>query len=674
MLNSKSLYFSRVRFFILLVGVIFLAGCNKSSSNAFYKKIISFFKTTEIVDQYDAIAVWQNNSEGNWDIAYSIYRQKDNNWFHLPDKDMYYKENADLIAKLPGDDNDPDISSTKRLAMAVWSNNGGGDNGAEIFWAVWTPQGWSKPGRLFSLPGDDVDPTVYMQDKDNAMVVWVNRQDKVRSLYYSIYKKGNWSQPEKIDFTGASAIATPELGYMTMPYPRYLLVFTAEVNKEKFAYLGIYSKSKGWQVVKIDNSAGAVVDESIPAKYRTSAAVQVSSRNFIASWSGSDGNIWYVDVSPSSANFTAQSAGGGANGVVLYSGGSQKGSSIIFSQADKLLNVTPVGGSSRQVISSGEQPLVRPDAVYLLEPQTVSAVTVWQTKKESPSEIYFSSLNRNNQQWSQPARIDKQSLPGEDMNPAITPILVKITKEKQVKQEEEIALIEEEPECGDGILDKGEECEIGIACVGQDEICDWDFYAKKYGLRWAVLFSDCECLPLDDPPGTPPRGPDKPKSPKEPDTPWTPGIPGGPQEPSGDKPFDFPVDNFPQDESPLSYGGAACGFNEVLLFSGDQNRIELKLKPETNPANGKMVWAGDFPDYSKNSVALFPLSDPPHNKYFADIKFSNDGKTITMRGIDLETAFQMCIGTFTLGAKPEEGGFVPAPAPAGSTVPVPSLP
>jgi len=417
-----------MKFVYALLGIFVIA--------AFVMITRTIITKTNISDQYDAIAVWQNNGEGNWDIAYSIYKQNDNKWIHQVDKNIYYEGDANLIAKLPGNDNDPDIASTRSKAIAVWSNTGmEGNKGADIVVSKWDSNGWSKPARLFAMQGDDVDPTVYMQDAQHALVVWVNKSGGNRTLYYSEYTNGSWSNPKNISFNNASKIATPELGYITVSSSRYLLVFTARVAGSSSAYMGSYDRVNGWNITKIKSGAQAMTDESIPAKYRTSVAMQIDSRNVAMSWSGQDGNIWYIKASVKDAdlNVDAQNAGVGVNSDLMYNPkGKKDADTILFSSGGELVNITPVGGGLKQIVSLGEPSAVRADAAYLWEQGKRSAVSVWATKKEGDSEIYFSAVNRKSKKWTSPKRIDSNVFAGEDANPAITPIIIQLTKENTV--------------------------------------------------------------------------------------------------------------------------------------------------------------------------------------------------------------------------------------------------
>ena len=602
-----------------------------------------------VSDQYDAIAVWQNNGEGNWDIAYSIYKQNNNKWFHQVDKDIYYEGDANLIAKLPGDDNDPDIASSRSKAIAVWSNTGlEGNKGADIVVSKWDSNGWSKPVRLFEIVGDDVDPTIYMQDSGHALAVWVNKNGANRTLYYSEYVNDLWSDPVKIPFDGANKIASPELGYITVENSRYLLVFTAQVYGEDSAYLGTYDRVNGWNISKIsDGNIGAITDETIPAKYRTSVDMQVDSHDVAISWNGKDGNIWYVKASPSNLNFDAQNAGKGINPVIIYDPkGSNDADSILFFTSDtkELVNITPIGGSLRQVVSSNEITPTRADATYLRQQGNRSAVSVWETKKENKSEIYFSTVDKKSQKWTAPDRIDQKKFIGKDMNPSIASIIIQFNKESVVIKDD-TKNIYKDTFCGNKILEKkfGEECEIGIACGNKDETCDWDYYTKKFGKKWANILSDCECL-------TPPDV-IKPKT----------LTPGNSKKKQSNK------------KSEVIYGGASCGFDSVIIKSSiNTEKVSLQFLPDTNPSNGIVVFNGAYPKYQSESFALFPLSSPPNDKYFVMANFSNNDNVITMIGIDATTGFQLCTGIFTKGAPPEGGGFVPASA--GGDINVPSLP
>lgn len=608
-----------------------------------------FVMRTEISDQYDAIAVWQNNNEGNWDIAYAIYRQSNDSWFHKPDREIYYEGDANLIAKLPGDDNDPDIASTKHSALAVWSNTGSdGNDGADIFVARWSGDGWKKPERLFAFNGDDLDPTVYMQDQNNALVVWINENAQKRTLYYSEWKNGNWSNPKQIP-VHAQNVSVPELGYITLPNSRYLLIFNARADGIDQAYVGTYEATNGWNIAPIQNqSEKAMIDESVPAVYRSSVSMHVDSRNVSASWSSANGNIWYMKASPANTSLNASLFGEGGSSVVMHDPESINGTdSIVFSRGNKLYNTTPLEENYTQTISQKEAGTVRPDAIYLIEQGKRSAVAVWESNTETPSEIYFSSVKKNSQEWTAPERIDSHGFAGEDKNPAIAPILIRFEKENVLKEEKDFVF--EETYCGNKILEmqSGEECEIGIACPLADEICDWDYYKKIFGQIGpaAAFFSQCECLPFKDE--------------IEPPKKVTPG-----------QPKITPKNDQNDQKGNQSYGGAACGFNEAILKSSiGGKQVSIKFLPETIPENGTIEFHGGYPSYQVERAFLFPTSGRSE-AYFTMIDFSNDGREIKMTGI--ASGYKLCDGVFVKGAPPEQGGLMPAPAKPEEDVP--SLP
>ena len=633
----------------LFAFILLLSGCSLRGGDTIFGKFSKEGRVkAKTVLQYDAIAVWQNNSEGNWDIAYSIYKQSDNSWLHLPDRDIFYEGNANLIAKLPGDDNDPDIASTKHTALAVWSNSGAeGNNGADVYFARWSPLGWSEPARLFALPGDDLDPTIYMQSPGRAMVVWINRQNARDKLFYSEYDNGHWTEPKDIEFSASSEISSPELGYVTLPFSRYLLVFTAQ-NQKGEAYLGIYDRVNGWEVNKMGSANSAVVDKNIPNSYRTSAAMHVASHKVAATWGGVDGQVWQASASPVKKDFSVFALSDGNNPVMIFDPSNDLGTdSIIYNFNGNLVNQTPSVGGSEQVISANELGNLRPDATYLVEQNSRTALAVWNSHRDDPGEIYFSAVDKASQKWSEPGRIDKKVFPGDDKNPAIAPILVRFDKNQNVLEEDEYAAVTDF--CGDKVLQKKwEECEIGIACKKPDRFCDWDYYTKNFGKAFALLFADCECLIPED----------------QIDPPLPFGGDDGQDEPEQDRQNDNVV-----------YGGASCGFDKIVLKSAiGTGQVDLQFLPETSPANGIVAFNGGYPQYQVEKFALFPLSEPPHDKYYVMVNFSSDNNTITMTGIDAVTGSQLCTGTFTKGAKPEGGGFVPAPAPAGSEINVPTLP
>jgi len=654
---------SHLKFLALAFFVIFLTGCD---ADLFYKKVTSVFTKEKNDIVYDAIAVWQNKGQGDWEIAYSLYSQKSGNWFYLQNSQIYYQGQANLIAKVAGDDQDPDIDSNGRQALAVWSNSGGeGNDGADIYYSFWLGNSWQSPTRLFALPGDDLDPTVYWQDSDNALVVWVNRQAAEKVLYFSEYQQGNWSQPAKIALPGrVEAIAAPQLGYLTVPQSRYLLVFTATVNGQSKAYLGIYSRQQGWQVSAVDGqTVAAVVDESIPSPYQSSVAMHIASRQAIVAWPAQDGNLWYAAVDLANQSFTAQKLAAGVNPYLQFGFGDFTADTILWQQADKIINLTPVKpGGYQQVVSSSEPQQTRLAASYLLYYDDRAMVAVWHTDQENPSEIYFSTVDLASQNWSSPSPIDQDLFPGEDRNPAITPLHVRLDGDK-LKEVQEKGIAEDEW-CGDKILQAGEECEIGIACKDKSKECDFDVLARHLG-PVGVFFGECECIPPED---FPPQGGDQ---------------------DSGDDDWDWGD----IDQSDNSLGGAACGFNKVLVLEDNDSKLSLKFLPDTNPSNGTISFGQQTPmqivfqkEFS-TEMRLFPLSDPPHPTHLVKLKISRGQgdmikkwpavQAVEMRGYQqMENGglFQLCVGTFEKGTAPVEGGFVPAPAAAGSDQQVPELP
>ncbi len=661
---AKLKYFyasSRFKFLGLAFFIIFLGGCD---ADIFYKKITSIFNKGEEGVVYDAIAVWQNKEEGgNWEIAYSLYSQKDNRWFYLQDSQVYYERQANWIAKVPGDDQDPDIDTNGKQALAVWSNSGGdGNQGADIYFSFWNGGSWQAPARLFSLPGDDLDPTVYWQDNDSAMVVWVNRQGDNRALYFSEYNQGNWTNPSKISLPGkAEALAAPELGYFTTPQSRYLLVFTATINGKSQAYLGAYSSADGWQIEPVSGqTVSAIVDETIPSPYQNTTAMHISSRQVIVAWPAQDGSIWYARADSANRTFSAQKLASGTNPYLQFGFGSFAVDTILWQQGKQIVNLTPVEpGSYQQVVSPAEPQRVRLVATYLLYYDDKAMVAVWHTDNETPSEIYFSAVEIGSQNWTTPASIDVDLFPGEDRNPAIAPLHIRWANDK-FTEVQEMGAVDDDEWCGDKILQAGEDCEIGIACKDKSKQCDFDLLVKNFG-PIGVLFGECECIPPDD---LPPQGDDEGDN-SDGDDWW----PGGKEEEISD-----------------SLGGAACGFNQVKIVDDTEDDSLLKFLPETSPANGEVrlgdsdtPFSGVFQEEFTTRMRLFPLSDPPHPLYLVKLKVTrSDGdlieswpeiKEIEMRGfqeLDNGGLFQLCVGKFKRGEKPEEGGFIPAPAPAGS--------
>ncbi len=595
--------------------------------------LVSVFTSgPEITRQYDAIAVWQNNSEGNWDIAYSVY-QRDGGWIHIPDRDIYYEGNANLIAKLPGDDIDPDISSSAHTAISVWSNNADGDY--DIYYSFWGVDGWKKPVKLFDYEGDDVDPTVYMQDPDNILVVWVNRSASGNNLYFSHYFKGNWSNPQKLTSSTFDVITAPELGYITVPTSKYLLVFTARSGGKGKVYTGIYNPVQGWNVEEISTVVEPVIDEGLPSKYQTSASMQTMTKQVTISWTGTDGKIWYAKVDPTQIKPQAQIGGKGQNSVIAYPiSGSD---TLLFWQDGAIKNVTPVWGDNIQIVSKDEPDIPRIDTTYFIDSNN-SMITVWNKQDEDEGEIYFSVVDIQSQSWQEPQRIDTNKFPGDDLNPAITPILIQWSDEKIVSEEQVVG----DEYCGDSVLQPwlGEQCEVNVDCKKKTKQCDWDVITKFLGPGFAVLFADCECVNyIDDEVSPEPESEPNPKKPEE----------------------------------ELFFGGFSCGFNKLIVdrISGEEVNVKFYPRAKDTPEDGfvfSKVGANEYSIVSQTgTMALFPGAEPKYQsqgvvflKFYPNDDLDKTQK-IELRGIQ-PSGFQLCIGDFERGAKPFEGGFVPAPA------------
>ncbi|MDX1535768.1 MAG: hypothetical protein R3346_03345 [Candidatus Spechtbacterales bacterium] len=118
-------------------------------------------------------------------------------------------------------------------------------------------------------------------------------------------------------------------------------------------------------------------------------------------------------------------------------------------------------------------------------------------------------------------------------------------------------------------------------------------------------------------------------------------------------------------EENRTWGGGACGFETITLESAaiEGGEIELSFYPETTPENGIVEFSGGYPKY-QSSMRIFPASgyeEAPIN--LAIIEFGGAGDDIiTMRGIDPETGFQLCTGTFEEGAEGRAWDLAPAPA------------
>lgn len=485
------------RYLFLILGIlafVFFAGC------------VSFEASKAPVD---AVAVWQHQEENNWDIWYSLYDHTGKVW-HVPAGG----QTAPVIVD-EGDDHDPDVSSYGETAVAVWSKEK--DGSRDIYGAKWHNYAWTVPSAV-STSGKDTDPTVALNDAGDAITVWVHDG---KELHYSLYSGSSdrWTSPKKINTTGIEKISLPELTYSEY-WGTYFLVFTGlSEDGSQYSYEMFYWN--GWEGPWwIDYDA--VLDNNEPTNQRTGITADWNSGYVTYVWPVTDGTLESYSYKYDFVNYmfhlygekqmpdTAYDANDVAHGV-------QTKNDNLYHQPDVNSPGTEV------VIASPATPDYRNSLTFILE-RTVG-LTVWWNKEDGPGEIYYSYLENNI--WSTAQPIQANFLKGYDRNPAVTPI---------VKLE-----IEEEPMpfCGDGTLQFGEQCEVGIPCPNPNDLCwiDCQCYQFEYpycgdGVLDAgeqcevgipcpnpndLCWIDCQCYPWPRPPPKPPEEEPPPIPPEEPE-------------------------------------------------------------------------------------------------------------------------------------------------------------
>ena len=594
---------------------------------------------------YGAISVWQNQSEGAWKIYYSIYNDNNKEW-NTKLLNPSGSSSSRVLSNMQGNSYDPDISSSKTRAIAVWSNTVQGES--DIYWRMWEKDEWLKEDKLSDLSGYDRDPTVYMKGKNYALVVWINKSQGTTSLYYSNFTDGVWSAPKKIDFQ-AEEFFSPELIDLDDEPDnlRYALIFNAKTQQGVNTYLASYYYSQDkWYVEKASYSGSSLSQSGDFSYFRLGG--NVSKDKVILAWEQDDKNIWYLTGSSFDSTFNAEKMVEGSNPAVV-------GDSVIFSTQNSLLEKQ---GDKQQVISEQEPDFSRPDATALYNGNVLA---VWHSKKDAPSEMYYSIKDAEKNRWSKPGRIEPDMLSGEDLNPSVTPVLI------DLKNPEDDYIVDitgyEEEDCGDNILQAGEECEIRIPCKNKNQICGWQ--KPKF-----LFFDLCECYSNPGGPGTgggdgTSGGDDNGGSQGEDD-----GDGGGIDIPPSPK--KEPEKDKGSEGEGVSFGGFACGFNKLIVYPEDDlGDRKVYLYPESKTKNPVTFSKNQENVYSSVSddgtIYVFPeAAGGGQPKAAVFLTFKDGGNRIEMRGVDVAggLGLDLCTGDFVKGAKPIEGGLMPAPAPA----------
>ena len=608
--------------------------------------VIYIASVTKSSVRYDALAVWQHKMNGNWKIAFSIYSADKNLWT----SDILKTGKNDAVEKVghipyvEGDNQDPDISSTQTSAIAVWSNTGAkGNAGADIFYSQWkqdeTTQKftWSKSEPLAHVEGDDLDPSVYVADSGNAMAVWLNKAGGKESIYFAEYKNGIWSKPKAITLPKVlTKITGVELAFNKY-YTKYLLSFTAQTNgKGKFFY-GIYNKN-GWRIIPVSANVPAMVDVATPNSYRTSLVVYNKS-TLAASYTGSDNSLWIYKAQKNKRPGVKRIASEATRPVLLADTSSAR--ALLSEPA--LLAQYDIEGKNKRLVSQAENGYTRLDAVNLFDGAAKRSLAVWSKFGKSDSDIAFSSYKSR---WAKPEYIN-YAYKGEELAPAVTPILITVEKNGLIVKREETPIVWSE--CGDGVLNKvaGEVCEIGVACGSPSQVCDWDVSS--------ILFPDCECLDITE------------------DGSEGEGTGGKNKKRSGGSGGWFPKGWFgPQREDKSNsntntvYRGSGCGFDAIALSTAQDDQMQVTFDP--TPTSGKEQLFSRTGENKWSVVSntgtmkIFPgasNANQPDAIVFLTIK---DNK-VFIEGLQANTGFVLCTGEFTKGKKAKDAGrLTPASA------------
>lgn len=373
-----------------------------------------------------AISVWQHKESGDSDTWYSVYKHSEKEWKTNQGKTA-------PVALLDGEDYDPDVSSSEAYAVSVW------DHAGRIYSAVFDARGnlattdWSAPVEIAGQSGKNVDPTVVVSKPSDAFSAWVAVDDD-RSIHYSFGNGITWSVPVKLK--GSKRASLPEAA----AFGNGIVLVWVSPQGIHAAFYG----AGQWidsQLISTD----AKEDLARPTDLRIGVAANKGEA--IVVWTSKSGRVMFSKFS-----------GGAWSAPTAYS---TKQSPDVADSADGFYSVfekdDDLWGSdfaSTEVVSELEKDDLRP-AITFISSKTVG-VSVWWNPVDSPGEIYYSTKERGSP-WAKPARVNGVELPELDRNPAIAPLM---------------QIIAGETYCPDGILDPGEQCEIGIPCANPNAWCN----------------------------------------------------------------------------------------------------------------------------------------------------------------------------------------------------------
>jgi hypothetical protein len=456
----------------------------------------------------DAIAVWQHQEGEDWDVWYSIWDHSAKKWY-VPGGGE-----AEAIFVHEGNDHDPDVNSYSDTAIAVWSKEE--NNQRTVYFSKWQDNVWSIPDPI-STAGKDTDPTVAMDEAQDAIAVWVHDG---RELYYSVYSSTSrsWSTPQKINTSGISRVSLPELTYSEY-WSAYFLVFTGidENDGKQYSYEMFYWG--GWHGPWwIDYDA--VLDNSEPTDQRTGISADWYNGFVTYVWPVTDGTLESYSYKYDFATYTFNLYGENKMPDTAYDASDVAHG--IQTKNDDLYHQPNVNSpTTENLVSNLPTEDLRGSLTFILN-RTVG-LTVWWNKEDGSGEIYYAY---NDGSWSTPVPIVSIHLNGYDRNPAVTPI------QKIAVEEEPL------PFCGDGVLQGGEQCEVGIPCPNPNEICWIDCMCYPFEYPYCgdgvldpgeqceagipcpnpndICWIDCKCYTGKRPPPQPPPQPPPEEPPEQP--------------------------------------------------------------------------------------------------------------------------------------------------------------
>ncbi|MBD3397798.1 hypothetical protein GF412_01520 [Candidatus Micrarchaeota archaeon] len=526
---------SRIIAFSLVLGLLLFSGC--------------------VVEQFmdpGAIAVWQQKDDGDWEIRYSLWNDNTKAWY-TPAGPA-----TDLIASVQGDDHDPYIDSDgEDTAVSVWSHESGGS--ADIYYSVWNSNAWTAPQPVATPEGYDSDPAVAMGQDGTAVSAWVHKgPDGTTMLYYSAYDGSSWSSPAPVS-REHTKVSLPELSYAST-IGVYFLTWTESTDAGTRVFASGYSSGTWAPPVEIPGQTkNAVFDINVPTDQRMGLGTANKKREAIAVWPTTNGELYSSTWTPSGWSNAvlygaeempdAEYEYGGVPYSVFINGRELHWSIDLYSTG----GVNPVPGTGEDY---------RPAITFIGD--RVTGLALFWTTKTLPSEIYY--VRWDGAAWEPVRPIDAATVPGEDRNPDISPLM-------KVQQEWDYYF----DWCGDGVIQwpniwgQFEECEVGVPCPNPNDWCnDQCLCIPDYGNNtWcgdgivqkpnsAGVMEECEA-------GVPCPNPNELcnvntcKCTPEEDVP--PEEPPDDEYPPGTQPEDEGEDG--EDEEPEDEQGAVCGNGNV---------------------------------------------------------------------------------------------------------------